>query len=635
MAETKTYGGRYAVIERVGVGGMAEVYRARDELLGREVAVKVLSERLSTDRSFVERFRREAQAAANLSHPNIVSLYDYGSDNGDYYIVMEFIDGRGLDEIIRAEGPLMPERAGEIAADVARALERAHGQGLVHRDVKPNNIMITSYGQTKVTDFGIVRALGGDSEATMTQTGMVIGTAAYLSPEQAQGAPVDARSDVYSLGCVLYESLTGQPPFTGDTPLSIAYKHVREHAEPPSSVNPDVPESLDAITMKALAKNPANRYSSAKEMREDLERFAAGQKVSATPLLAGTTAVAPAAGGTQVLSREELAYEDEEEPERKRAAAYVIAALVILGLFALLAWLVASNMFGEQVRVPKVIGLEEDEAVDKLAERGFEAEVETRPSKKDEGIVVDQDPTQGEEADEGSTVTIFVSSGPRQVEIPDLTGMTREEAKDELEAEGLELGEVTPEVNEDVEEGTVFDQDPGPGEEADTGAEVAITISAPPENVIVPTVIGQTQDSAENEITAAGLGVDVTTAPSDQAAGIVIAQDPEGGAELPPGDVVTITVSEGPEEREMPDVRGQDANEAQAFLESDYGLVVEQVEQPCADAIPPGAVCEQDPAPGEPVSEGDSSTLFVQPGDAALPVDGFLAALGLALRNLF
>ena len=635
MAEQKTYGGRYAVIERVGVGGMAEVYRARDELLGRDVAVKVLNERLSTDKSFVERFRREAQAAANLSHPNIVSLYDYGSDDSDYYIVMEFIDGRGLDEIIRAEGPLLPERAGEIAADVARALERAHAQGLVHRDVKPNNIMITSYGQTKVTDFGIVRALGGDSEATMTQTGMVIGTAAYLSPEQAQGAPVDARSDVYSLGCVLYESLTGQPPFSGDTPLSIAYKHVREHAEPPSSLNPDVPEALDAITMKALAKNPENRYSSAKEMREDLERYASGQRVSATPLLAGTTAVAPAAGGTQVMSRDEIAYGDEDEPERRRAAVYVIAALVILGLFALLAWLVANNMFGEQVRVPKVVGLEEDEATEKLQDRGFEVEVDERPSKKEEGIVVAQDPAQGEEADEGSTVTIFVSTGPRQVEVPDLIGMTREEAKDALEAEGLELGEVTPEVNEEIEEGTVFEQDPAPGEEADTGSEVAITISAPPEAVVVPTVIGQTQSSAEAEIGAAGLGVDVISEPSEEAAGIVIAQDPEGGSEATPGDVVTITVSQGPEEREMPDVRGQDANDAEAFLESDYGLVVDQVEQPCPDAVPPGAVCEQDPAPGEPVSEGDSATLFVQPGDAALPVDGFLAALGLALRNLF
>ena len=634
MVDAKTYGGRYAVIERVGVGGMAEVYRARDELLGRDVAVKVLSERLSTDRSFVERFRREAQAAANLSHPNIVSLYDYGSDGSEYYIVMEFIDGRGLDEIIRDEGPLMPERAGEIAADVARALERAHTQGLVHRDIKPNNIMITSYGQTKVTDFGIVRALGGDSEATMTQTGMVIGTAAYLSPEQAQGAPVDARSDVYSLGCVLYESLTGKPPFTGDSPLSIAYKHVREHAEPPSSLNGDVPEALDAITMKALAKNPANRYSSAKEMREDLERYATGQRVSATPLLAGTTAVAPAAGGTQVMTREEMAYDD-EEPERRRAAAYVIAALVILGLFALLAWFVANNLFGEQVVVPKVTGLEEDAAVERLEDRGFEVEVEERPSRRDEGIVVDQDPAAREEADEGSTVTIWVSTGPRQVEVPDLTDMTRREARDALEEEGLELGNVTSEANENVEEGRVFDQDPAPGTEADTGSTVDVTISAGPEPVIVPFVTGQSQDTAEEEITTAGLGVDVITQPSEEEAGTVIAQDPEGGAEAAPGDVVTITVSEGPEEREMPDVRGENADDAQALLESDYGLVVGQEERPCAEAVPPGAVCEQDPAPGEPVSEGDSATLFVQPGDSALPVNGFFAALGLALLRLF
>jgi serine/threonine-protein kinase len=615
---------------------MSEVYRARDELLGRDVAVKVLSARLSTDSAFVERFRREAQAAANLSHPNIVSLYDYGSDNGDYYIVMEFIDGRGLDEIVKQEGPLLPERAAEIAADVARALERAHSQGLVHRDVKPSNVMVTSYGQTKVTDFGIVRALGGDGEATMTQTGMVIGTAAYLSPEQAQGAPIDARSDVYSLGCVLYELLTGRPPFTGDTPLSIAYKHVREHPEPPSSANADVPTALDSITMKALAKNPANRYSSAREMREDLERFAAGEKVSATPLLAGTTAVAPAAGGTQVMTSTGLPYEDEEEDEgRSRAAVYVIAALVILGLFALLAWLFANNIFGKQVVVPDVVGLRQAEAEEQLGEAGFEVEAERRPSKRDEGIVVEQDPPGEEEADEGSTVTIFVSSGPRQVDVPDLTGMTRGEAEEELEGEGLELGEVFREANADVEEGQVFDQDPGPGEQAETGSPVDITVSAGPEPTLVPTVIGQTQQSAEAEIAAAGLGVDVTTAPSDQAAGIVIAQDPEGGAELAPGDVVTITVSEGPEEQEMPDVRGENADDAEAFLESDYGLNVDQVEQACADAVPPGTVCEQDPAPGTAVSEGDSATLFVQPGDSALPVDAFVAALFVALRSWF
>jgi serine/threonine protein kinase len=270
------YGNRYRVTGLLGTGGMARVYRARDELLGREVALKVLSERLSSDRSFVERFRREAQNAAGLNHPNIVALYDYGDEDKRYFIVMELIEGRSLSEVLDEDGALMPERAAEIARDTANGLGRAHEAGIVHRDIKPHNIMITNNGQTKVTDFGIARALGGGAEATMTQTGMVIGTAAYLSPEQAQGNPVDARSDVYSLGCVLHESLTGDAPFSGDTPLSIAYKHVRETPERASAVNSDVPEALDAIVMKAMSKNPDNRYATANEMAEDLDRFLAG-----------------------------------------------------------------------------------------------------------------------------------------------------------------------------------------------------------------------------------------------------------------------------------------------------------------------------------------------------------------------
>ena len=622
-ADGKTYGGRYEVIERVGLGGMAEVYRARDDLLGREVAVKVLNDKLSGDKSFVERFRREAQAAANLSHPNIVSLYDYGSDEGANFIVMELIDGRGLEQIIADEGPLLPERAAEMASDVARALERAHATGLVHRDIKPSNIMITSYGQTKVTDFGIARAMG-DGDQTMTQTGMVIGTASYLSPEQAQGNPVDARSDVYALGCVLYEMLTGAPPFKGDTPLSIAYKHVREDAEKPSTLNADVPAALDAIVMKALAKNPDNRYQTAREMREDLQRFLAGEQIHATPLLAAATTVAPAASGTQVIRRDEEEWVDEPDPGGRKAGVYVVVALLILGVFALLAYLLANNLLGEDdpaatLRVPDVVNRDQDEARDILEKRGFEVEVERRASAKQEGIVIDQDPEGGDRADEGDTVTITVSSGLRQVAVPEVVGLTQEEAEAAIADAKLKVGDVTTEVSDEFEEGTVISQSPEPGEEVDARSEVNLVVSGGPETVIVPSVIGQSEDTAISEIQAAGLTADVLTAPSEEAEGTVIAQDPEGGAEATAGDVVTITVSEGVEEQEMPDVTGQDADDAQAFLEAEFGLAVTQVEEPCARAIPPGSVCRQEPEAGTPVAEGDSATLYIQPGDASLP----------------
>ncbi|MFN2588536.1 MAG: Stk1 family PASTA domain-containing Ser/Thr kinase [Actinomycetota bacterium] len=627
-ATNRTYGGRYAVLEPVGSGGMAEVYRARDELLGRDVALKVLSDRLSRDKSFVERFRREAQSAANLNHPNVVSLYDYGADDGAYYIVMEYIEGKSLGDMVAESGALLPERAAEIAADVAAALERAHSSGLVHRDIKPTNIMVTRSGQTKVTDFGIARALGQSSDQTqMTQTGMVIGTAAYLSPEQAQGNPVDARSDVYALGCVLYEMVTGRPPFAGDTPLAIAYKHVREDPVAPSGVNPDVPRALDAITLKALSKNPENRYSSAHEMREDLRRFLEGQQVHATPLMATETAVAaPVSSGTQVISRTETEYEPPPEP--RRAGWYVLAALIILALFGLGAYLLANNFLGGGgVRVPNVVRLTEERAVERLESEGFEVEVEEGPSKRPEGQVFRQDPEGGDEADEGSTVTIFVSTGPEPIEVPDVVGLELSDARSVLRDAGLKVGSVSEQPGDEDDEGQVLRQFPVEGEEVEAGTEIDLVVSSGPEIVPAPAVIGQTQESAEDEIEAADLEVSVLTAPDDAPAGEVIAQDPEQGTPMEPGDTMTITVSEGPQEREMPDVRKQDADSAQALLEEQYGLVVSQEEGACFQAI--GTVCDQDPAPGTLVAEGDPATLFVQPGGAALPDDGLFAFLSL------
>ena len=628
-AANQTYGGRYAVIERVGVGGMAEVYRARDELLGREVAVKVLSERLSTDRSFVERFRREAQAAANLNHPNIVSLYDYGSDGATNFIVMEFIDGQSLGELIQQQAPLLPERAAEIAGDVAKALERAHNAGLVHRDIKPNNIMLTSSGQTKVTDFGIVRALGGETDQQMTQTGMVIGTAAYLSPEQAQGNPVDARSDVYSLGCVLYEMLTGTTPFTGDTPLAVAYKHVRETPDPPSSLNPDVPADLDAITMKALAKNPDNRYASATEMRDDLERFTAGQSVHATPLLGETMAATAVGGGTQVMRQTEVYSGQDEDPSRSRAGWYVVIALLILGLFGLIAYFVANNMLGgaELVRVPDVVGMTEEEATDELDAAGFSVEVDERPSKKDEGEVIRQDPEARDRLEEGETVTITVSSGVRQVEVPDVQGMKLSEAQEEIEAEGLKVGEVT-RVESEEDPGTVLDQSPPAGTEVDVDSAVDLDVAESPV-VLVPDVINQSEESAIAELERVGLTVVVDTAPSNEVdEGFVIAQEPEPGVEAEAGDEVVILVSAGPEAQSMPNVIGQDGGEAEALLESEpYLLEVTVEEVVCPAAVPPGEVCDQDPPEGTEVEPGDSAVLSVQEGSASLGAPFALVAM--------
>lgn len=612
------YGNRYRVIGLLGTGGMARVYRARDELLGREVALKVLDERLSSDRSFVERFRREAQNAASLNHPNIVALYDYGDEDNRYFIVMELIEGRSLNEVITDDGALMPERAAEIARDTAKGLGLAHEAGIIHRDVKPHNIMITDNGQTKVADFGIARALGGDGEATMTQTGMVIGTAAYLSPEQAQGNPVDARSDVYSLGCVLHEALTGDAPFAGDTPLSIAYKHVRENPERASAVNSDVPDALDAIVMKAMSKNPDNRYADAGELADDLDRYLAGQRVDATPFLAETS-VMGAGAGTQVM-RETEVYEDypDEEPTKSNTGKYILIALLLLGLLALGAFLLSGLLGGEpevtDVEVPDVTGLTEQEATEQLEDAGLEVRSRKRSNPNvDEGEVFNQNPEAGATVEEGDEVTITVSSGPGEVTVPNLFGLSEGDAQSALENAGLVLGR-TRSTESEQPEGTVIDQNPASGEQLNEGEEVDVTLSSGITLVEVPGVIGLSEADAVDAVEDAGLTPEVVTEPSEEEEGSVIAQDPEEGAEAREGDTVRIVVAEE-QQFEMPDVRGEDADAAEDFLEEELDLDVSQegTPEPCPQA--PDTVCDQSVAPGEPVSPGDEVTLFVQEVD--------------------
>src|SRR4051794_16974765 len=347
MSQSTVFNGRYELHRRIARGGMADVFLARDQLLDRPVAVKVLFPEYAADPAFVVRFRREAQSAANLNHPNIVSVYDWGQEQGTYFIVMEYVEGRSLADIIKAEGPLHPQRAAEIASDMAAALGFAHRNGMIHRDVKPGNVLISPTGQVKVADFGIARALGASADDNLTQAGSVMGTATYFSPEQAQGLSLDPRSDLYALGVVLYEMVTGGPPFTGDNPVAIAYKHVQEQPTPPRQVNPDVPVALEAIILKLIAKTPGARYASADEVRADLRRFTDGLPVAAMGATVGATqavAATQAVGATQATTA--IAADDYvgDQPEKKRSGLFIAVLVVLLLLLGGLIYLLAKTL---------------------------------------------------------------------------------------------------------------------------------------------------------------------------------------------------------------------------------------------------------------------------------------------------
>ncbi|KAA1395748.1 Stk1 family PASTA domain-containing Ser/Thr kinase [Aeromicrobium ginsengisoli] len=561
--ETIRLGDRYELGGLLGRGGMADVRVGRDLRLGRTVAVKQLRGDLAADDTFQARFRREAQSSAALNHPSIVAVYDTGESidkHGSHvpYIVMEYVEGQTLRDILRgAENgrKILPERALSITADVLSALDYSHRSGIIHRDIKPANVMLTPSGQVKVMDFGIARAIA-DTSSAMTQTAAVIGTAQYLSPEQARGETVDARSDIYSTGCLLYELLTGRPPFVGDSPVSVAYQHVREEARPPSQLNPDVSAAIDNIVAKSLAKRVEDRYQSAADMRKDIERVLAGQAVeaptAATAVVSGATAVAPAAPVLPVAggARRAEPDPDDDEPE-SRAKWWIIGAIAVLLLagIAFAIWKATDSPAAPiQVTVPDVAGKDVDTATRALENKKFIVSTKTESqasSEVDKGLVIETDPPAGESIDEGSTVTLVVSEGPKQVAMPDVRQLQFKVAKEQLENGEGKFKVKREWVDNTADRGVVINSTPLVNAPVDVGSEVTLFVSKG--EVTIPNVVGQDIDAATKALEDLGLKVTTKDDPAAQAPdGQVTAQNPGPDSKVPPGTTIVLTVSANP-----------------------------------------------------------------------------------------
>ena len=559
MTQPRLLGDRYELDGVVGRGGMAEVYRAHDIRLDRTVAIKTLRIDLARDQTFQARFRREAQSAASLNHPSIVAVYDTGEDmtNGVPvpYIVMEYVDGRTVRDLLQADHRLLPERSLEIIDGVLGALDYSHQSGIVHRDIKPGNVMVTRNGDVKVMDFGIARAMS-DNQATMTQTAQVIGTAQYLSPEQARGERVDARSDLYSTGCLMYELLTGRPPFTGDSPVAIAYQHVRENPVPPSVVDPDIPPWADAIVLKAMAKDPGDRYQSAAEMRMDVQRAMNGMAVSAPTRLdsygrtqamgAATMMANPATNVPPYQYGQETDHGGDEPPQRSyRALLWVLGLLVVLGAVGALAYMMFGGS-GKTYAVPLVQGVPQARAEQQITSAHLKPTVVPQASSSiKKGIVIKTNPPGGDKVPANTVVTLYVSAGPQKVTVPNVVGENATTAEHALTAKGLTFS-VAPDTASTAPKGTVTRQNPTGSTTVNPGSKVTIYVSGG--QVTVPSVVGDSASTAQTILQGAGFKVDPKTVTGSASAtpGDVFQQTPTGNSSAQQGATVTIYIAAQP-----------------------------------------------------------------------------------------
>jgi eukaryotic-like serine/threonine-protein kinase len=611
-----TLDGRYHVVDRIAAGGMGEVYRARDAVLERSVAIKVLHRNLAGDAGFIERFRREARAAANLNHQNIVAVHDWGSVDGIYYMVMEYVAGLSVREILHAEGLLAPAQAADVLEQTLAALQHAHRQGIVHRDVKPENLMVTRDGVVKVADFGLARAF---ADAQITEAGNVIGTVQYLAPEQLQGEPADPRTDLYALGVVAFELLTGRLPFTGETPMAIAYQHIHEQMPRPSSANRAVPASLDGWVASVTEKQRELRPESASEARRDLETEA--RSLPAAPPLASLVpevaliphgdVAAPGPARSHPAETVMIPGRDLGRSKRKRGkvrwALGIVVALLAIGSAAWASW---TYLIPHEVDVPKVVGLTVEHAQAQLEDAGLVVRMTQgrHSTKVSEGSVLEVQPAEGTTLERGDRVTLVPSLGPPPVPVPNLVDMPLADAKAAIREAHLKVGEVTRAFNERFDEDRVVRQSVQADEEAPLGSRIDLVVSKGPTPLPVEKVVGLRQGEAVAVLESQGFVVDVKEEFSDRVdMGAVISQAPEKGADLQPGETVTIVVSMGPPEFPMPNVVGMERDPAVAKLRS-LGLLVDV-------AIVPGhggsRVVFQEPASGTTVRAGDLVHIYV------------------------